>query len=45
MFRTLLRTPADPAPLVARQVLGLVLLPHGAQHALGWFGGYGFAGT
>ena len=21
---------------------GPVLLPHGAQHALGWFGGYGF---
>jgi putative oxidoreductase len=25
--------------------LGAILLPHGAQHALGWFGGYGFAGT
>ena len=21
------------------------MFPHGAQHALGWFGGYGFAGT
>ena len=21
------------------------MLPHGAQHALGWLGGYGFAGT
>ncbi|HUF35127.1 MAG TPA: DoxX family protein [Gemmatimonadales bacterium] len=42
---TALRTPADPAALVARLTLALVLFPHGAQHALGWFGGYGFAGT
>ena len=33
------------APLVARFALALVLFPHGAQHALGWFGGYGFSGT
>ena len=33
------------APLVARLSLGLLLFPHGAQHALGWFGGYGFSGT
>lgn len=45
MLRALLRTPADPAPLAARLVLGLVMFPHGTQHALGWFGGYGFAGT
>jgi len=25
--------------------LALVLFPHGAQHLLAWFGGYGFAGT
>jgi putative oxidoreductase len=25
--------------------LALILFPHGAQHALGWFGGYGFGGT
>jgi len=31
--------------LVARLVLGVVILPHGMQKALGLFGGYGFAGT
>ncbi len=45
MFRKLLATDAVAAPAVARAVLGLVMFPHGAQHALGWFGGYGFAGT
>lgn len=25
--------------------LALVVLPHGAQKLLGWFGGYGFSGT
>src|ERR687884_399465 len=28
-----------------RLAFGLVLLPHGAQHLLGAFGGYGFEGT
>ena len=41
----LLATSSSPAPAVARIVLGLVMFPHGAQHALGWFGGFGFAGT
>jgi putative oxidoreductase len=45
MFRTVFHTTDDPAALLARIVLALVILPHGAQHALGWFGGYGFAGT
>ncbi|HXE58315.1 MAG TPA: DoxX family protein, partial [Gemmatimonadales bacterium] len=45
MLRWMLGTPDDPAPLVARLTLGLVMFPHGAQHALGWFGGHGFAGT
>ena len=31
--------------LVLRLALGLVILPHGAQKLLGWFGGYGFQGT
>ena len=29
----------------ARLAVALLLFPHGAQHALGWFGGYGFHGT
>lgn len=41
----LVATRADGAPLVARLALGLVMFPHGAQHALGWFGGHGFSGT
>jgi putative oxidoreductase len=45
MFHRLLQTRPDIAPLVARASLGLILLPHGAQHALGLFGGYGFGGT
>ena len=40
-----LATDSSSAPLVARLALGLILFPHGAQHALGWFGGYGFSGT
>jgi putative oxidoreductase len=30
---------------LARLALALVMFPHGAQKVLGWFGGYGFAGT
>lgn len=33
------------APTLLRVSLGLIMFPHGAQHLLGWFGGYGFAGT
>lgn len=33
------------APLVARLTLAVVIFPHGAQKAFGWFGGYGFGGT
>ena len=31
--------------LILRLVVGLVLAAHGAQKLLGWFGGYGIAGT
>lgn len=31
--------------LLLRVALGAVFFPHGAQKVLGWFGGYGFAGT
>ena len=43
--RALLQTNGHYAPALARVTLGLVILPHGAQKLLGWFGGYGFAGT
>ncbi len=41
----LLKTDNSAAALLARLTLGLVMFPHGAQKALGWFGGYGFDGT
>ena len=44
-LRRLLATPRDGGPLIARVVLGAIMFPHGAQHALGLFGGYGFRGT
>ncbi len=45
MLRYLLATSDDPTPLVARLALGIVILPHGLQKTLGWFGGTGFSGT
>lgn len=33
------------APLILRLALALVILPHGAQKLLGWYGGHGFEGT
>lgn len=33
------------SPTILRFILGLVLLGHGSQKFLGWFGGYGFDGT
>ncbi|MFL5617513.1 MAG: DoxX family protein [Gemmatimonadaceae bacterium] len=45
MSARLLAPRPGSASLVARIALGLVMLPHGAQHALGLFGGYGFRGT
>ena len=45
MFRKLINTTDDPALTILRLVLGVVFFAHGAQKALGWFGGYGFSGT
>lgn len=41
----LLRTTRSPGQAVLRVTLAAVIFPHGAQHLLGWFGGYGFSGT
>jgi putative oxidoreductase len=35
----------DTGMLLVRATIGLLLMGHGAQHALGWFGGYGADGT
>ena len=45
LARRLLATDAAAAPAVARVALAALMFPHGAQHALGWFGGHGFGGT
>jgi len=45
MLKKLMHTDNDVASLVLRICLALVFFPHGAQKVLGWFGGYGFAGT
>ena len=45
MLKKLMQTDNDIAGLVLRIFLAAVFFPHGAQKVLGWFGGYGFAGT
>jgi putative oxidoreductase len=45
LARKLIATTGDAGATIARLSLAVLLFPHGAQHALGWFGGYGFAGT
>lgn len=35
----------DAVPLILRLTLAVVIWPHGAQKALGWFGGYGWDAT
>ena len=35
----------DTAMLLIRVTIGILLVGHGAQHGLGWFGGYGADGT
>src|SRR6478609_7148322 len=45
MKNRIFKTNNDLTGLVTRLTLGLILFPHGAQKALGLFGGYGFTGT
>lgn len=45
MFKPLFDTAQDSAPALARITLGGVLIAHGAQKLLGWFGGYGYSAT
>ncbi|HLP24584.1 MAG TPA: DoxX family protein [Acidobacteriota bacterium] len=44
-LRSLVATGDSLAPLFLRLALGIMILPHGLQKTLGWFGGYGFQGT
>jgi putative oxidoreductase len=45
MIRRLYATDDTAAMSILRLVLGIVFFAHGAQKMLGWFGGFGFAGT
>ncbi|MCE9580340.1 MAG: DoxX family protein [Deltaproteobacteria bacterium] len=46
MLKAFLATDRSSTSLaIQRAALGAVVLPHGAQKLLGWFGGYGFDGT
>lgn len=45
MLRKLSATENSGAITILRLVLGIVFFAHGAQKALGWFGGAGFSGT
>jgi putative oxidoreductase len=45
MFRKLMNTTDDLAITILRLTLGVVFFAHGAQKALGWFGGFGFSAT
>ena len=42
LLEKILVTDDSSSLLVARLALALVIFPHGAQKALGWFGGFGF---
>jgi len=44
-LQLLFKTNNSVAPLLVRLTLGIVMFAHGAQLALGWFGGYGFSAT
>jgi len=45
MIRRLYTTDDSLATAILRLTLGAVFFAHGAQKMLGWFGGFGFAGT
>lgn len=45
VLQAFVHTNASWIPTVARVALGVVMLPHGLQKTLGWFGGYGFTNT
>lgn len=44
-LEALIATDDSSSQVVARFALGLVMFPHGAQKALGWFGGMGMPDT
>lgn len=45
LLNSLVATGDSFAATALRLALGIMILPHGLQKTLGWFGGYGFKGT
>src|SRR6476620_11715087 len=45
LLQSLVATGDSFAATALRLALGIMILPHGLQKTLGWFGGYGFNGT
>jgi putative oxidoreductase len=45
LLPSLVATSDSLAATALRVALGVMILPHGLQKTLGWFGGYGFKGT
>ena len=45
IVHALLATEKSSVLTIIRLTLGLVILPHGLQKTIGWFGGYGFTAT
>jgi putative oxidoreductase len=45
LWHALVRTEDDRVAFGLRVLFAAVMFPHGAQHLVGWFGGYGFRGT
>jgi putative oxidoreductase len=45
VVHALLATDRSLALTTLRLTLGLIMLPHGLQKTVGWFGGYGYTGT
>src|SRR6185503_7582148 len=45
MLKWLLATDGNAVAMALRLTLAVVIVPHGAQKVLGWFGGHGFKNT
>lgn len=44
-MKSIFETDDSWSSLILRIMMGVVMFPHGAQKLLGWYGGFGYAGT